>query len=82
MPKKQYEYQHTIQEYVGFVTKKKQLQSHETGDIQDIRRKKTKSEIAESFVSYTAIIITLLFAIIPLLLVAAAVIAAGFKFPK
>jgi hypothetical protein len=82
MRKKQYDYQHTIQEYVDSVIKKRELQNRETGDIQDIRRKKTKSEIAESFVSYTAIIITLLFAIIPLLLVAAAVIAAGFKFPK
>jgi hypothetical protein len=82
MLKKQYDYQHTTQEYVDFVTKKKGLQNRETGDILDIRRKRTKSEIIESFVSYTAIIFTLLVVIAPLLLVAAAVIVASFKFPK
>ena len=82
MPKKQYEYQHTIQEYVDFVTKKKGLQSHETGDIQTTRTKRTKAEIFDEAVSYLAIIITLLFVIIPLLLVAAAVISAGYKFPN
>jgi hypothetical protein len=82
MPKKQYEYQHTIQEYVDFVTKKKELQNHEIGDTQTTQRKKTKTEIVEYIVGYIAIIITLLFVIIPMLLVAAAVIAAGFKFSK
>jgi hypothetical protein len=82
MPKKQYDYQHTIQEYVDFVTKKKELQNHEIGDTQTTQRKKTKTEIVEYIVGYIAIIITLLFVIIPMLLVAAAVIAAGFKFSK
>jgi hypothetical protein len=82
MPKKQYEYQHTIQEYVDFVTKKKGLQSHETGDTQITRRKRTKAEILDEIVSYIAILITIFFVIIPLLLVAAAVISAGYKFPN
>jgi hypothetical protein len=78
MPKKQYDYQHTIQEYVDFVTKKKELQNHETGDTQTTQRRKTKSEIFEEVVSYTAIIITIFFVIIPMLLVAAAVISTAY----
>jgi hypothetical protein len=78
MPKKQYEYQHTIQEYVDFVTKKKQLQNHGTGDTQTTQRRKTKAEIFEEVVSYTAIIITIFFVIIPMLLVAAAVISTAY----
>lgn len=82
MPKKQYEYQHTITEYVDFVKKKKESQSHETGDIQITQRKRTKAEILDEIVSYVAILITIFFVIIPLLLVAAAVISAGYKFPN
>lgn len=82
MPKKQYEYQHTIQEYVTFVNKQKQSQKQETGDTQASKKKITKAEIFDEVVSYVAIIITLLFVIIPLLLVAAAVISAGYKFPN
>ena len=82
MPKKQYEYQHTTQEYVTFVNKQKQLRKQETGDTQDLKKKRTKAEILDEIVSYIAIIITLFFVIIPLLLVAAAVISAGYKFPN
>jgi len=78
MPKKQYDYQHTIQEYVDFVTKKKELQNHETGVTQTTQRRKTKAEIFEEVVSYTAIIITIFFVIIPMLLVAAAVISTAY----
>lgn len=82
MPKKQYDYQHTITEYVDFVEKKKESQNHETGDIQITQRKRTKAEILDEIVSYIAILITIFFVIIPLLLVAAAVISAGYKFPN
>jgi hypothetical protein len=78
MPKKQYEYQHTIQEYVDFVTKKRELQNHETGDIQTTQRKKTKAEFFDEAVSYIAILITVFFVIIPMLLVAAAVISTAY----
>lgn len=82
MPKKQYDYQHTTQEYVDFVKKKRESQNQETGDIQITQRKRTKHEILDEIVSYVAILITIFFAIIPLLLVAAAVIFAGYKFPN
>lgn len=82
MPKKQYKYQHTITEYVDFVKKKKESQNHETGDIQITQRKRTKAEMFDEIVAYIAILITIFFVIIPLLLVAAAVISAGYKFPN
>lgn len=63
---------------MDFVTKKRELQNHETGDIQATQRKKTKAEFFDEAVSYIAILVTVFFVIIPMLLVAAAVISTAY----
>ena len=82
MPKKQYEYQHTTQEYVTFVNKQKQLQKQGTGDTQDSKKTITKAEIFDNVVSYIAIIILFVAVIIPMILVGIAVFATNFKVNK